>query len=116
MHAAKSTLQGCFCVFVFLCDSLRVSVCVSAGLSHVLMSLLSVAILAEPCVCVIKLSCGAFCTTVISSSLYITAINSLCPVAAPQSTQQFLFDLVLSGDGFFFFAGKMKRSSRRHRK
>lgn len=103
-------------MFVFVCDSLRVSVCVSAGLSHVLMSLLSVAILAEPCVCVIKLSCGAFCTTVISSSLYITAINSLCPVAAPQSTQQFLFDLVLSGDGFFFFAGKMKRSSRRHRK
>lgn len=103
-------------MFVFVCDSLRVSVCVSAGLSHVLMSLLSVAILAEPCVCVIKLSCGAFCTTVISSSLYITAINSLCPVAVPQSTQQFLFDLVLSGDGFFFFAGKMKRSSRRHRK
>lgn len=103
-------------MFVFVCDSLRVSVCVSAGLSHVLMSLLSVAILAEPCVCVIKLSCGAFCTTVISSSLYITAINSLCPVAAPQSTQQFLFDLVLSGDVFFFFAGKTKRSSRRHRK
>lgn len=103
-------------MFVFVCDSLRVSVCVSAGLSHVLMSLLSVAILAEPCVCVIKLSCGAFCTTVISSSLYITAINSLCPVAVPQSTQQFLFDLVLSGDGCFFFAGKMKRSSRRHRK
>lgn len=86
----------CVCVCVRFSGCFYKCLCVFASVLCAFMSVFAAGP-ASVCVSVIKLSCGACCRAPISSSLYVSVINLVCPMAAPQSTQHFNMTLCCQG-------------------